>query len=112
MAIKSCASAGEEPKKTNTKRDIKKTRSTMAHKKKLVVQVRELLYEKGREALDMARQSILQETVPFKPLQDALQFFIMGWEDVLHPALLSLACEAVGGKPSTTIQLGAALALL
>jgi hypothetical protein len=26
------------------------------------------------------------------------------WEDVLHPALLWLACEAVGGKAEDTVK--------
>jgi geranylgeranyl pyrophosphate synthase len=41
-----------------------------------------------------------------------LRFFIEGWDDVLHPALVSLACEAVGGKPEATAKVGAALVLL
>ncbi len=84
----------------------------MAPEKKLIMQVKKLLLERGREALETARQAVLKETVPFKPLEDALRFFIMNWEDVLHPAMLSLACESVGGKPEATAQIGAAMVLL
>jgi geranylgeranyl diphosphate synthase type I len=34
------------------------------------------------------------------------------WLDVPHPALLSLTCEAVGGNPDTTANIGAAIAIL
>jgi geranylgeranyl diphosphate synthase type I len=84
----------------------------MASEEKLVMQVRALLWEKGKAALEMAKQAILQEKIPFRPLEEALQFFILGWEDVLHPALLSLSCEAVGGNPADTTHVGAALVLL
>jgi geranylgeranyl pyrophosphate synthase len=84
----------------------------MASEEKLGIQVRALLWEKGKAALEIAKQTILQEKIPFKPLQEALQFFILNWEDVLHPALLSLACEAVGGKSADTTHVGAALVLL
>jgi geranylgeranyl diphosphate synthase type I len=84
----------------------------MASEEKLVIQVRAILWEKGKAALEMAKTAILQEKIPFRPLEEALQFFILNWEDVLHPALLSLACEAVGGNPADTTHVGAALVLL
>ena len=67
---------------------------------------------RGQKALEFARQTVKQEEVAFKPLREALQYFMESWEDVLHPALVSLACEAVGGNPNSTIQLSAALVLL
>jgi geranylgeranyl diphosphate synthase type I len=84
----------------------------MVPQKKLILQVRALLFERGQKALEKARQLILQEEIPFKPLQEALRFFISNWEDALHPALLSLACEAVGGNPDATTEIGVALVLL
>jgi geranylgeranyl pyrophosphate synthase len=94
------------------KRGIEEKRPVMASKANLIVQVRDLLWERGREGLEMARQSILQEKLPFQPLEEALRFFILNWEDVLHPAMLSLACEAVGGNPAETTRVSAALVLL
>jgi geranylgeranyl pyrophosphate synthase len=84
----------------------------MAPQKTLINQVRTLLWKRGQKALEMAKQTILQEKVPFAPLGEALRFFILNWEDVLHPALLSLACEAIGGNADATIKVGAALVLL
>ena len=84
----------------------------MATEKNLVLQARELLYERGQRGLDVARQMMLQEKIPYKPLQEVVQFFMDSWEDVLHPALLSLSCEAVGGKPEATTNVAAAFVLL
>jgi geranylgeranyl diphosphate synthase type I len=84
----------------------------LAHEEKLVLQVRAFLWERGRESLELAKKTILQERTQFQPLQEALQYFIVNWEDVLHPALMALACEAVGGKPEKTTRVAAALVLL
>jgi geranylgeranyl pyrophosphate synthase len=85
----------------------------MAPEKKLIEQVAELLKKRGQKALQLAKESILQENIEFEPLQEALRYFMEEiWEDVLHPALLSLACEAVGGNPESTTHVGAALVLL
>jgi geranylgeranyl diphosphate synthase type I len=84
----------------------------MTTEKKLVLQVKALLWERGQKGLEMARQIMLQENIPYEPLQVAVRYFMSSWEDVLHPALLSLACEAVGGNPEATTQVGAALVLL
>lgn len=84
----------------------------MSPKKTLVTQARDLLYEHGQGGLDKAREVMLQEKIPYEPLQEAVKYFMASWEDVLHPALLTLACEAVGGKAENTVKVGAALVLL
>lgn len=84
----------------------------MATEEKLVLQVRKLLFERGKAALELAKKTVLEEKIPSEPLQEALQYFIVNWEDVLHPALMALACEAVGGKPEETTQVAAAFVLL
>jgi geranylgeranyl pyrophosphate synthase len=84
----------------------------MAPRKKLMEKAIAILRERGEKAVEIARTSILQEQIDYKPLKEALQYFIKDWEDVLHPALLSLACEAVDGNPDSTIQIGAAIVLL
>jgi hypothetical protein len=62
------------------------------------------LYKHGQKGLDAARKAMLEETMPHQPLQEAVQYFMSSWEDVLHPALLWLACEAVGGKAEDTVK--------
>ena len=85
----------------------------MKPKQELVKQVKALLWGRGQEALEIAKQALLQEKVEFVPLQVALRYFMEEfWVDVLHPALISLACEAVGGSTDATTQIGAAVVLL
>jgi geranylgeranyl pyrophosphate synthase len=84
----------------------------MATEKKLVLQARELLFKRGQKGLELARQLLLQEKIPYQPLQDAVEYFITNWQDVLHPTLLNLSCEAVGGNPQSTNAVAASMVLL
>ena len=84
----------------------------MGTEKKLVLQARALLYEWGQKGLDLARKIMNEEKIPYEPLKVAIDYFMSSWEDVLHPALLSLSCEAVGGNPEVTINVAAAMVLL
>jgi octaprenyl-diphosphate synthase len=110
--------ASLEPFKTIfcLKRQIQNTtitkRPKMATEKNLASQARDLLYKRGQKGLDRARQIMLQEKIFYKPLQEAIEYFMASWEDVLHPALLSLSCEAVGGNSEATVNVAAALVLL
>lgn len=81
-------------------------------KKKLAYQAWEIFREYGTESYEKAKQVILQEKISYKKLYDALRYFINEWKCVQHPALISLACEAVGGNPNETTQIGAAVILL
>jgi geranylgeranyl pyrophosphate synthase len=85
----------------------------MSTEEKLMHKVHALMRKRGEKALKLAQETILEQKFDFAPLNEALNYF-MGevWFDVLHPALLSLTSEAVGGKPEDTVQVGAALVLL
>lgn len=81
--------------------------------RKLIERIKELLEERARKAYEAAKEDVLNEEIDYEPLRDALQYFIQElWHDSLHPALLSLSCESVGGKPENTTSIGAALVLL
>jgi geranylgeranyl pyrophosphate synthase len=85
----------------------------MAPKKKLIEQVKAIMWERGQTALEIAKQTVAQENIQSPLLREALDYFMNEiWEDVLHPALLSIACEAAGGNPNSTTQIGAAIVLL
>lgn len=80
---------------------------------KLAEQALILFRERGREAFEMAKEAILKEKIRHKPVCDALSYFIQeNWRAFQHPALISLACEAVKGKPKETTAVGAAMILL
>ena len=85
----------------------------MTSKETLVQQTLTLLRERGKKALEVAKQSLQQEEISYQPLQEALNYFIEEvFKDVMQPGLLSLYCQAVGGKPCDTTQVGAAIVLL
>jgi geranylgeranyl pyrophosphate synthase len=84
----------------------------MTPRQKLMKKAVAILYKKGRIAVELAKKSVLREPIDHAPLREALRLFIENWNDVLHPALASLACEAVGSKPLATAEVGAALVLL
>ncbi|MEM5868294.1 MAG: polyprenyl synthetase family protein [Candidatus Aenigmatarchaeota archaeon] len=80
---------------------------------KLMETALEIFKRHGEKALDVAKKTILQEKIEYKPIYDALYYFSQEiWLDFHHPALLSLACEAVGGNPEIVLDIGASIAML
>jgi geranylgeranyl pyrophosphate synthase len=75
-------------------------------------EVRRIFEERGSKVLEEARESVRREKIECREAREALLYFITHRPDVLRPALLSLACEAVGGDPSVTARVGRALILL
>ncbi len=84
----------------------------MAPKKKVMEQAIAIIQERGQKSVELARQMVLQESIEYKPFKEALNYFMKDWNDIAHPALVSLACEAINGKSDKTTQLGASLVLL
>jgi len=79
----------------------------------IMEQVQKILEEKGRKALEMARNEILQEEIECKEVREALKYFITEyWHDLARPALLSLTCEAVGGDPDITTPIAIPMILI
>jgi geranylgeranyl pyrophosphate synthase len=78
-----------------------------------VKQLQKLFKERGSKALEMARKEILQEKIECKEAKEALTYFMTEyWNDLVRPTLLSLACEAVGGKPEQTTPIAVPLILI
>ena len=79
----------------------------------MMEQVQKLLEERGRKALEMARKTVLEEEIECKEAREALRYFMTEyWHDVARPALLSLACEAVGGDPDITTPIAIPMTLI
>lgn len=82
-------------------------------KKSLVLQTIALLQERGAKSLEIAHKTIHEEQIQHQLLADALQYFAdETFRYVMHPGLLSVYCEAVGGNPDDTTEVGAAMTLL
>jgi len=71
-----------------------------------------LLSTYSKEALQFSKNYVLQEKIEFKPLNEALLYFFESWFDVIHPTLISLSCEIVGGNKNETVKMGAAVVLM
>ncbi len=85
----------------------------MSTDEELVEQVNVILAERAKKALELSRQAVLKEQIKYAPLWEALEYFMEEiCYDTSHPTLLSLACEAVGGNPEATAEVGAAIVLL
>jgi geranylgeranyl pyrophosphate synthase len=85
----------------------------MSAETKLWTQVNILLKERGQDALELAKRVIAKREIECAPLREALRYFMEDfWFDYLHPTLISLACQAVGGNPKDTDKAGAAIVLL
>ncbi len=85
----------------------------MSPEEKLWNRVKILMKERGSKALEISKQSVLKEKIEYGPLREALRYFMEEcWFDFLHPTLISLGCESVGGNHEETIKMGAGIALI
>src|SRR4030067_1167528 len=85
----------------------------MSKKQSLVKQTVALLRKRGQKSLKISKLSVLQEKIQQKTLRDALLYFDDEvFPDIMHPGLLSVYCEAVGGDANSVVQVGAALMML
>ncbi|HJW65178.1 MAG TPA: polyprenyl synthetase family protein [Candidatus Bathyarchaeia archaeon] len=85
----------------------------MSKKQSLVKQTVALLRKRGQKSLKISKLSVLQEKIQQKTLRDALLYFVDEvFPDIMHPGLLSVYCEAVGGDANSVVQVGAALMML
>jgi geranylgeranyl diphosphate synthase type I len=84
-----------------------------SNQKDVINQVQEMLKERGKKALEMARKTVLEEKIESEEVSEALKYFITDyWHDVARPALLSIVCEAVGGDPNVTIPIAIPMSLI
>jgi len=84
----------------------------MKTKEKLIEQVQRLLEERSQKSLEIAKKEILQEKMECKEVNDAFMYYVRNWNDVVHPGLLSIACEAVGGSVDEAIPIQVVMLLL
>jgi geranylgeranyl diphosphate synthase type I len=72
-----------------------------------------LFEQRGRRALEMTQQYILEEETDSDEVKSAFNYFATKyWRDLARPTLLSLSCEAVGGNPNDTNPIAVSLSLI
>ncbi|MEM5868023.1 MAG: polyprenyl synthetase family protein [Candidatus Aenigmatarchaeota archaeon] len=81
---------------------------------KIVEEALTILRRRGEKSLKLAAEIIVnEEIISYSPLRKALHYFLQEIRfGAPHSALISLACEAVGGNPDDTSLIGAAMVLL
>jgi geranylgeranyl pyrophosphate synthase len=80
-----------------------KKKTTTSQSEDPVRQVQRLFKERGAKALKEAEKAMLSEKIESKEVRNALSYFMKKyWLETTRPALLSLFCEAVGGKAAVT----------
>jgi len=79
--------------------------------RKVMEEVRRIFEAEGRQTLEEAKREILQEKIESRQVRAALEYQMSRWKDVVRPALISLACKAVGGEPRKVNTLAKAMIL-
>jgi geranylgeranyl pyrophosphate synthase len=74
-------------------------------------QALEILQERSRKGLELAKRTILSEKTMCKQASEALEYYASYWENYTHTGLFSLACEAVGGDLDEAVDVQAAIAM-
>lgn len=87
----------------------------MSSESELMEKVKSIVEKRGRGAIEKAAQEILGSLYKGEEVSSALKYFarvtLQGALPVF-PALISLSCDAVGGKTEKTTSIGAALTLM
>jgi geranylgeranyl pyrophosphate synthase len=68
--------------------------------------IRDLLQVLEREsirAFDIARKRLSTSSIKNERLRRALEYYEKNWSDVLHPGVIAIACEAVGGSEKDAV---------
>jgi geranylgeranyl pyrophosphate synthase len=77
--------------------------------------VAKMFEERGRKALEIAREVVLEEAEKLrcKEVREALKYFMEEyWRDTTRPALLSIACGSLGGDIEITTHIAVSLMLI
>jgi geranylgeranyl pyrophosphate synthase len=70
------------------------------------------LKKRSKKGLEFAKQILQAEEIEYPKLREALEHYLVHWNDFMHPGLFSIACEAVGGNPDDAVSTQAAIAIM
>jgi geranylgeranyl diphosphate synthase type I len=70
------------------------------------------LNRRSKKGRDFAKQILLAEKIEYPKLREALEHYLVHWDEFTHPGFFSMACEAVGGKPDDVVPTQAAIAMM
>lgn len=67
---------------------------------------------KSRKALEIAKQQLLLDKTESEKLCQALEYYAKNWDDTLHPGMIAVVCEAVGGDVEESLWMQVAMLFL
>jgi geranylgeranyl diphosphate synthase type I len=88
-----------------------KSTNKIPKNEKIMEKVTCILQKRGEKALEMAKNMILSEKLECKKVNEAFEYYVKNWSDYIHPALVSIACEAVNGNPDDSVPMQAVMLL-
>ena len=68
--------------------------------------------KRGKKGLEFAKLAMGKEKIDYPKLREALELYLVNWNDFTHAGLFSLACESVGGDPDASISIQASIAMM
>jgi geranylgeranyl pyrophosphate synthase len=72
----------------------------------------EELERRSNKPLDFAKKAILAEKIEYREMREALEHYILHWNDFTHSGSFSIACEAVGGNSGSVTRVQAAISMI
>jgi geranylgeranyl pyrophosphate synthase len=90
----------------------KKKYIELSESKKNMAAVQRILRKRSAKPLELARERILEMNVESSQARRAIRFYAEQWDDIAHPGILALSCEAVGGNIEKAIPIQVATLLL
>jgi geranylgeranyl pyrophosphate synthase len=86
--------------------------NTPSENDKLIEEVIRNLQERSVKSLELAKETILRRTVECEEINEAFKHYAENWYDYIHPGLVSIACEAVGGNLDEAVPVQVVMLLL
>ncbi|MGD0495799.1 MAG: polyprenyl synthetase family protein [Candidatus Bathyarchaeia archaeon] len=72
----------------------------------------EELKRRSKKPLEFAKKTILAEKIEYRQLREALEHYILHWNDFTHSGSFSIACEGVGGNLTAGTRVQAAITMI
>jgi len=70
------------------------------------------LQKRSAKSLRMAKDTVLRMKVESREINEAIKHYTRNWNDYVHPGLMSIACEAVGGNPDEAVPMQVVMLIL
>jgi geranylgeranyl pyrophosphate synthase len=71
-----------------------------------------ILKERSGKSIKLAQSELLTINIESQKGRQALNHYAANWDDIVHPGILSMSCEAVGGRLNDATQMQVILLLL